>query len=547
MADLDETIVEGTEVDLDETVIEEAEQVAKTEPPKPAGGPKPVPAPKPAENPAPQLPTAPVVREDVEGEQTDEDDDSTDDSESESDVMLAGLTEEQKRIMKQKFATMKVGYQEAMKKQEMVKINEVKNTLEFWCDTTISDDLATFILEFTARHDMNFREKVESNAHMFLDMMREMHQQAKIKDAQEDKRDKQDGDYTSAKAQPESEDDDQEFVPGAEDWVKDAMRRKAKHKKKREALKVKHGERMDGKKRVGRLLLDDALKDKSKMDGWSEARKKAWKNKDNNPNSYYYRFNEPGEKQGNGGFTDKEHKIFMKRLLEFGANNKWGVFSMKIPGRVGYQCSNYYRDLVKKKIIHDPNYFWDGKKLHFKRGVKAGKSKTLFEALRWYNFTVKEDKSGVWKKNSRHPKAPKLTEEEAAAYAANAAPAPSSGSEAPNKKRKRKAKGTRGARKKRKAEDEDFDFCTSAKKRDTEDDNPIPEFIDPIDGAPVQVPAISPYGHVCGYANWTKILRQENAKNTCPFTKRPLGRRELVKLTKANYAEYKDKIINWRN
>merc|ERR1712083_207267 len=96
-----------------------------------------------------------------------------------------------------------------------------------------------------------------------------------------------------------------------------------------------------------------------------------------------------------------------ERLLELGTNNKWGVFSMKVPGRVGYQCSNYYRDLVKKNIINDPNYHWDGKKLHFKRGVKTGKSKEVFEALRFFNFTVIKDRSGVWKNlPARHPKAP---------------------------------------------------------------------------------------------------------------------------------------------
>jgi len=59
-----------------------------------------------------------------------------------------------------------------------------------------------------------------------------------------------------------------------------------------------------------RLRLDDALnqlesnEDPMKaFEGWSEARIKAYKMIDANPNTYYYRFNAPGEKQRNGAWT----------------------------------------------------------------------------------------------------------------------------------------------------------------------------------------------------------------------------------------------------
>lgn len=38
--------------------------------------------------------------------------------------------------------------------------------------------------------------------------------------------------------------------------------------------------------------------------GWSDARIKAWNNKDKNPNAYYYRFNDPGIPQATGPWTD---------------------------------------------------------------------------------------------------------------------------------------------------------------------------------------------------------------------------------------------------
>jgi c-di-GMP-related signal transduction protein len=43
------------------------------------------------------------------------------------------------------------------------------------------------------------------------------------------------------------------------------------------------------------------------MEGWSEARKKAWKAIDKNPNSYYYRFNAPNEPQRTGPWTQASH------------------------------------------------------------------------------------------------------------------------------------------------------------------------------------------------------------------------------------------------
>lgn len=68
-----------------------------------------------------------------------------------------------------------------------------------------------------------------------------------------------------------------------------------------------------------KLGLDAALKQitntKSKVgfEGWSEARIRSFKMIEKNPNSYYYRFNEPGEEQRRGPWTEvvvfNEHAI----------------------------------------------------------------------------------------------------------------------------------------------------------------------------------------------------------------------------------------------
>ena len=95
-----------------------------------------------------------------------------------------------------------------------------------------------------------------------------------------------------------------------------------------------------------KLKLDEALKrhdeDKS-FEGWSAARIRAYKLIDKNPNAYYYRFNAPGDIQNNGKWSPEEQELFYKRMAEVGVSGKWGLFAMTIPGRVGYQCSNFYR------------------------------------------------------------------------------------------------------------------------------------------------------------------------------------------------------------
>ena len=95
---------------------------------------------------------------------------------------------------------------------------------------------------------------------------------------------------------------------------------------------------------IGRLALDDALKQVKEnpnkaFEGWSQARIRAFKMIERNPNSYYYRFNAPGEEQRKGPWTEEEKESFFKRLQDVGANGQWGLFSTAIPGRVGYQVS----------------------------------------------------------------------------------------------------------------------------------------------------------------------------------------------------------------
>lgn len=76
-----------------------------------------------------------------------------------------------------------------------------------------------------------------------------------------------------------------------------------------------------------------------------------------NPNCYFYRHCAPGVEQHMGDWTEEEHDLFLHTAKAFGCGDKWGLFSTYIPHRVGYQCSNYYRQVILREgSIVDSSY-----------------------------------------------------------------------------------------------------------------------------------------------------------------------------------------------
>ncbi|RMZ52298.1 hypothetical protein APUTEX25_001688 [Auxenochlorella protothecoides] len=73
-----------------------------------------------------------------------------------------------------------------------------------------------------------------------------------------------------------------------------------------------------------------------------------------------------------------------------------------------------------------------------------------------------------------------------------------------------------------------------------DEDNPLPDLLDPITLEPVVRPAISPYGHVMGMATWKAVLSESKS---CPFTKQPLTWESCKVLTKHNIHLHADRII----
>ncbi|KAJ2813564.1 hypothetical protein H4S07_000593 [Coemansia furcata] len=96
---------------------------------------------------------------------------------------------------------------------------------------------------------------------------------------------------------------------------------------------------------------------KSVPSGQSVAKFVASKLLKKNPNAYFYRHTEPGTEQWTGDWTEEERLVFLQIAKEYGCGDKWGLFSTHLPHRVGYQCSNYYRQyVIPQGWIIDDNY-----------------------------------------------------------------------------------------------------------------------------------------------------------------------------------------------
>ena len=173
----------------------------------------------------------------------------------------------------------------------------------------------------------------------------------------------------SASSSSESDGSDSERTPRRKAKSRGSKLFSSKGKKAGDKYCVRHTSHVVT---VKRMLLTDALA-QGNTKGWSDARIRAYQQRERNPNAYYYRFNDPGEQQATGSWKEEEVKRYMVRVKEVGVDGKWGIFAMGIPGRVGYQCSNLYRKLIEKGVIEDKNYVLDekGKARYLKEKGKA--------------------------------------------------------------------------------------------------------------------------------------------------------------------------------
>jgi len=273
--------------------------------------------------------------------------------------------------------------------------------------------------------------------------------------------------------------------------------------------------------------------------GWSEARVKAFLSRKKNPNSYYYRFNAPGEAQATGNWTKAEVDLFMAQIQNFGVTYRWGEFSMSIPGRVGYQCSNYYRKLIQEGVIKDPNYVLIDGKLKFLRGkdrVKNGLGPSEVAGANVEHLRKKRlrELANEKPKPRRRKKAKKRRGKGGDTVYADEVDSGSGSDD--NGAYGYAAYGTKGRSTTKKS---------AGKGKKVEKKELLPGLRCPMTFEPIYDPAFSPYGHVMGYDTWLRVLGRE-PRNTCPFTKQKLTRRMLVKLNADNVEEYKPKIKDYK-
>ena len=344
---------------------------------------------------------------------------------------------------------------------------------------------------------------------------------------------------------------------------------------------------------VGRLLLDDALAQLKRggqaedaFEGWSEARISAYNQIETNPNAYYYRFNAPGQKQRMGAFSASEEKQFFERLKECGTKGgKWGLFSIPFVGRVGYQCANFYRKLVKEGRVTEHDYFFDAE------GEIVHKS-------RFKDATIipnrDREQSSLSPRRARSPlnsgKSGASSSGEHRGGASQGDDAGETASQTARRPRKRKKSAQdeadeqwmallergeidenelfnldeecydrlfggerkgRGAERRERADRKPTAF-RGGKSDDSKDasaavtDLPdeLKNYVDPITFTPVERPAVCPCGIVADWSTWMQALNNQTGqqKNICPFTRANHSHRSLVLLTTSNFAEHADRL-----
>ncbi|KAF9125082.1 hypothetical protein BGW39_007660 [Mortierella sp. 14UC] len=133
---------------------------------------------------------------------------------------------------------------------------------------------------------------------------------------------------------------------------------------------------------------------------WSEVRIKTWEHRRTNVEGFYYRFVDPTEGQQNGPWSAKSAQEFMVRLEEWKQRGirigtSWGIFSMKVSHKAGYQCSSYYRKLLETKKLTDPAYAWEGGKLVMVSKSVGGEMAVSGLSERWNTDEVKEIEANI--------------------------------------------------------------------------------------------------------------------------------------------------------
>ena len=107
-------------------------------------------------------------------------------------------------------------------------------------------------------------------------------------------------------------------------------------------------------KKTQKKVKKGKVEDVDEIALWSPAKRQSWEARKTNPNAFYYRHVEPGQVKRTGPWDDTEKEAFMRAIkLHPPTQGKWGLFAMNIPGRVGYQCRNFYHRLLESGELQE--------------------------------------------------------------------------------------------------------------------------------------------------------------------------------------------------
>lgn len=233
-------------------------------------------------------------------------------------------------------------------------------------------------------------------------------------------------------------------------------------------------------------------------------------------NQYLYKYPPNSEKLVTGPWSEVEKRLFLEVVKLYMKKTDsldcfWGFFSLRIPGRVGYQCANFYRKLVMAGEIKDPAY-------------SVTKDKRLI-------YRTKKKKSIKFYQTKGH-----VSEECYNSLMLN------------KDIRDLVLFVTDCAIKQICYEDTielSMDYEQVEKRLSRYEswalENPIKGVMDEITEELIRVPAMSPDGYVLDYRTWMKLLE---IKQEDPFTRNPCEKKQIEVITNRNYHELKKKMKN---
>ena len=286
---------------------------------------------------------------------------------------------------------------------------------------------------------------------------------------------------------------------------------------------------------------------------WSPIRRESFKQIIKNPNSFFYRNRPPGDPQKFGPFTHQEEDQFIERLNYFRHELKiedglWGLFSVPIKGRLGYQCSNFYRQLIKDGKISDSRYeLMEDGKLRFKHGTGPRSvnpdvlQKLEKEAFDFINECLSADGG-----NAPKIVAPIRVESDRVKERKRT-PASEGLMNVLGRRRKLAERrfnpandpqtfGAKNGAMLRRGADGKLSFADSETNR-----CPIYGALDPMSGEPMTVPMMDSNGFVMDLRSWRRVFRQGEAP---PCEQVALSEADLVELTAGNFNDLRLYIVN---